>query len=162
MYSKVTGASDLDWSEIAEMFHSGMHPDQLRKMGAGIKLASDAECCACIRIRQPPKEQTCSSFGIFATRSTRRGARSRAARRCGTKLSGRRKACRIFKLSLKQGAAARKSVRSSCAWRTVITVRSGRSAGCAKRCSTPTARRFLKRGWPICLGRYALYWTGSS
>ena len=42
MYSKVTGASDLDWSEIAEMFHSGMHPDQLRKIGAGIKLASDA------------------------------------------------------------------------------------------------------------------------
>lgn len=42
MYSKVTGASDLDWSEIAELFDSGLHPDHLRKMGAGIKLASDA------------------------------------------------------------------------------------------------------------------------
>ena len=42
MYSKVTGASDLDWSEIAERSGCGLHPDQLRKMGAGIKLAADS------------------------------------------------------------------------------------------------------------------------
>lgn len=42
MYNKVTGASDLDWSEIAEMYQCELHPDQLRKMGAGIRLASDA------------------------------------------------------------------------------------------------------------------------
>lgn len=41
MYSKVSGMSDLDWSEIAEQYECGIHPDQLRKMGAGIKLAAD-------------------------------------------------------------------------------------------------------------------------
>lgn len=41
MYSKVSGTSDLDWSEIAEKYDCGMHPDHLRKMGAGIKLAAD-------------------------------------------------------------------------------------------------------------------------
>ena len=42
MYDKVMGASDLDWSEIADKFESGLHPDHLRKMGAGIKLAADS------------------------------------------------------------------------------------------------------------------------
>lgn len=42
MYSKVSGTSDLDWSEIAEKYDCGMHPDYLRKMGAGIKLAADS------------------------------------------------------------------------------------------------------------------------
>lgn len=37
MHNKVTGVSDLDWSEIAERYQCGLHPDQLRKMGAGIK-----------------------------------------------------------------------------------------------------------------------------
>lgn len=42
MYSKVMGVSDLDWSEIAEKCECEFHPDHLRKMGAGIKLAADS------------------------------------------------------------------------------------------------------------------------
>ena len=42
MYNKVMGASDLDWSEIAEKYNCGLHPDHLRKMDAGIKLAADS------------------------------------------------------------------------------------------------------------------------
>lgn len=34
---KVTGISDADWSELAEMSGMQIHPDQLRKMGQGIK-----------------------------------------------------------------------------------------------------------------------------
>ena len=41
MYDKVMGLSDMDWSEIAEKFECGLHPDHLRKMGAGIKLAAE-------------------------------------------------------------------------------------------------------------------------
>ena len=37
MYDKISGASDKDWSEIAEQYTDGVHPDQLRKMGAGIR-----------------------------------------------------------------------------------------------------------------------------
>lgn len=42
MYYKVMGKSDLDWAEITEKYESGLHPDHLRKMGAGIKLAADS------------------------------------------------------------------------------------------------------------------------
>ena len=28
MYDKVSGASDKDWSEIAEQYTDGVHPDQ--------------------------------------------------------------------------------------------------------------------------------------
>lgn len=42
MHGKVTGLNDKDWSEIAAEQGGGLHPDQLRKMGAGIKLASEA------------------------------------------------------------------------------------------------------------------------
>ncbi len=42
MYSKVMGISDLDWAEIAQQYECGLHPDHLRKMGAGIKLAADS------------------------------------------------------------------------------------------------------------------------
>lgn len=42
MYDKVMGASDMDWSELAEKYECGLHPDHLRKMGAGVKLASEA------------------------------------------------------------------------------------------------------------------------
>lgn len=41
MYSKVMGISDLDWVEIAQQYECSLHPDHLRKMGAGIKLAAD-------------------------------------------------------------------------------------------------------------------------
>ena len=41
MYNKVTGASDMDWSEIARRYDCGLHPDHLRKLGAGVKLAAD-------------------------------------------------------------------------------------------------------------------------
>lgn len=34
--------SDLDWAELADMSGTGIHPDQLRKMGAGIRLVMDA------------------------------------------------------------------------------------------------------------------------
>lgn len=37
IYDKVSGTSDKDWSEIAEQYTDGLHPDQLRKMGAGIR-----------------------------------------------------------------------------------------------------------------------------
>ena len=40
--SKITGVSDLDWSELAELSGMEIHPDQLRKMGAGIRLAYEA------------------------------------------------------------------------------------------------------------------------
>lgn len=42
MYDKVMRISDLDWSEICDKYDCGVHPDQLRKMGAGIKLAAEA------------------------------------------------------------------------------------------------------------------------
>lgn len=42
MYEKVMRISDLDWSEICEKYDCGIHPDQLRKMGAGIRLAAEA------------------------------------------------------------------------------------------------------------------------
>lgn len=42
MYEKVMRISDLDWSEICDKYDCGVHPDQLRKMGAGIKLAAEA------------------------------------------------------------------------------------------------------------------------
>lgn len=42
MLAKVMGESDLDWSELAEQCEMDIHPDQLRKMGAGIKLAHEA------------------------------------------------------------------------------------------------------------------------
>lgn len=42
MYEKVMHISDLDWSEICEKHGCSVHPDQLRKMGAGIKLAAEA------------------------------------------------------------------------------------------------------------------------
>lgn len=28
MYDKITGTSDKDWSEIAEQYTEGLHPDQ--------------------------------------------------------------------------------------------------------------------------------------
>jgi hypothetical protein len=28
MYDKITGTSDKDWSEIAERYTEGLHPDQ--------------------------------------------------------------------------------------------------------------------------------------
>ena len=42
MYDKVMQVSDLDWSEICAKYNCAMHPDHLRKMGAGIKLAAEA------------------------------------------------------------------------------------------------------------------------
>lgn len=42
MYDKVMQVSDLDWSEICTKYNCAMHPDHLRKMGAGIKLAAEA------------------------------------------------------------------------------------------------------------------------
>lgn len=42
IHDKVTGITDLDWSELAAETGMGIHPDQLRKMGAGIKLAMEA------------------------------------------------------------------------------------------------------------------------
>ena len=43
MYDKVMQVSDLDWSEICTKYNCAMHPDHLRKMGAGIKLAAESE-----------------------------------------------------------------------------------------------------------------------
>lgn len=37
IYEKISGLSDLDWSELADQTGTGIHPDQLRKMGAGIR-----------------------------------------------------------------------------------------------------------------------------
>lgn len=34
--------SDLDWAQICEKYNCGLHPDQLRKMAAGIRLAAQA------------------------------------------------------------------------------------------------------------------------
>lgn len=42
MYDKITGASDMDWSEINEKHGCDLHIDQLRKMGAGLKLVIEA------------------------------------------------------------------------------------------------------------------------
>ena len=42
VYAKVSGQSDMDWSEICEAHGLGCHPDSLRKAGVGIKLAADA------------------------------------------------------------------------------------------------------------------------
>ena len=42
MYEKVTGISDLDWSELAEQYDCSLHPDHLRKMGAGVRLIAEA------------------------------------------------------------------------------------------------------------------------
>lgn len=42
IYEKVAGLTDLDWSELADQSGAGLHPDQLRKMGAGIRLAMEA------------------------------------------------------------------------------------------------------------------------
>ena len=42
MYEKVTSISDLDWSELAEQHECGLHPDHLRKMGAGVRLTAEA------------------------------------------------------------------------------------------------------------------------
>lgn len=42
IYAKITGLSDLDWSELAEQSGMDIHPDQLRKMGQGIRLAYEA------------------------------------------------------------------------------------------------------------------------
>lgn len=42
IYEKVSGLSDLDWSELAVQSGTGLHPDHLRKMGAGIRLAMEA------------------------------------------------------------------------------------------------------------------------
>ena len=42
IHAKLTGLSDIDWSELADRSGLGIHPDQLRKMGAGIRLASKA------------------------------------------------------------------------------------------------------------------------
>ena len=42
MHDKVMGMSDMDWYEIANRYDCSLHPDQLRKMGAGIKMAADA------------------------------------------------------------------------------------------------------------------------
>jgi hypothetical protein len=42
MYLKTMQTSDLDWAQICEKYNCGLHPDQLRKMAAGIRLAAQA------------------------------------------------------------------------------------------------------------------------
>lgn len=41
VYLKVTGKSDLEWSDICEKHNLNCHPDTLRKAGLGVKLAVD-------------------------------------------------------------------------------------------------------------------------
>lgn len=42
LHDKVLGLTDMDWSEIAAASGQQIHPDQLRKMGAGVKLVIEA------------------------------------------------------------------------------------------------------------------------
>lgn len=52
---KINGLSDLDWSELAAQSDTSVHPDHLRKMGAGIRLAMEAGML--LPEGQPPSPQ---------------------------------------------------------------------------------------------------------
>lgn len=113
IHEKITGISDIDWFDLADECGLEVHPDQLRKMGAGVRLVYEAGMLALqgdAPLEDPCEIQRLRDLRREINEGRRADARSEALREAVANAAKDLPPVQIFVPSTAQGFADRSLV----------------------------------------------------